>query len=91
VIPEFGHGSDDEGNAAAFLVYLVEVVGIAPNTANSYLSHAVKRAVGARDIDNNESVRTPFIKEVLRGLARKHDRGRPVRERTRVPLTYALV
>ena len=63
----------------------------APNTANSYLSHAIKRAVGNRAIDNNDGIRTHFIKGVLRGLCRKHDRGRPARERTRVPLTYALV
>ena len=91
MIPDFGHGGDDEGNAAAFLVYLVDVVGTAPNTANCYLSHAIKRAVGNRTIDNNDGIRTHFIKGVLRGLCRKHDRGRPVRERTRVPLTYALV
>ena len=91
MIPEFGQGGDDEGNAAAFLVYLVEVVGTAPNTANCYLSHAIRRAVGIRGIDDNCGIRTHFVKGVLRGLCRKHDRGKPVRERTRVPLTYALV
>jgi len=86
-----GQGGDDEGNAAAFLVYLVEVVGAAPNTANCYLSHAIRRAVGTRGVADNAGIRTDFIKGVLRGLSRKHNRGRPVRERTRVPLTYALV
>ena len=82
MISEFGQGGDDEGNAAAFLVYLVEVMGAAPNTANCYLSHAIRRAVGTRVVADNCGIRTHFIKGVLRGLSRKHDRGRPVRERT---------
>jgi hypothetical protein len=65
VISEFGQGGDDEGNAAAFLVYLVEVVGVAPNTANSYLSHAIRRSVGARAIDDNCGIRTHFIKAII--------------------------
>ena len=66
-------------------------LGFAPNTANCYISHAIRRAVGTRGIEGNCGIRTHFIKGVLRGLSRRHDHGRPVRERARVPLTYALV
>ena len=31
---------------AAFLAYLVSVVGVAPQTADSYLSPDIKRALG---------------------------------------------
>ena len=89
--PDFGQGGDDEGNASAFLVYLVDVVGVSPQTANCYLSHAIRRTVGARGIVDNTAIRTNFTKGVLRGLSRSHDRSHPVRDRTRVPLTYSLV
>ena len=72
-------------------MYLVDVVGVAPQTANCYLSHAVRRTVGARDVADNSSIRTSFTKGVLRGLMRTYDRDHPVRGRTRVPLSFALV
>jgi hypothetical protein len=72
-------------------VYLVDIVGVAPQTANCYLSHAVRRTVGARDVADNSSIRTSFTKGVLRGLMRTYDRDHPVRGRTRVPLSFALV
>ena len=52
MINELGSATDDEGNVAAFLAYLVTVVGVAPQTAESYLSHVVKRAVATRLIKN---------------------------------------
>ena len=33
LIPELGSATDDEGNVAAFLAYLVLVVGVAPQTS----------------------------------------------------------
>ena len=39
LVRDLGTGGDDEGNVAAFLAYLVTVVCVAPQTADSYLSH----------------------------------------------------
>ena len=72
-------------------MYLVDVAGVAPQTANCYLSHAIRRTVGTRGLVDNVSIRTSFTKGVLRGLSRSYDREHPVRGRTRVPLTFSLV
>ena len=76
---------------AAFLAYLVSVVGVAPQTADSYLSHVIKRAVATRCIKNADDVRTAYNRGVLRGLKRKYDEAQPARERTRIPLSYTLL
>ena len=76
---------------AAFLAYLVSVVGVAPQTADSYLSHVIKCAVATRCIKNADDVRTAYNRGVLRGLKRKYDEAQPARERTRIPLSYTLL
>jgi len=89
--PELGSGGDDEGNVAAFLAYLVSVVGVAPQTADSYLSHVVKRAVATRALSSADHIRTLYNRGVIRGFKRSYDDANPARDRTRVPLTYPLV
>ena len=66
-------------------------MGVAPQAANCYLSHAIRRNVGTRDVADNASIRTGFAKRVLSGLSRTYDREHPGRGRTRVPLSYSLV
>ena len=88
---ELGAGGDDEGNVAAFLAYLVTVVGVAPQTADSYLTHVLKRAVATRALASTDHIRTLYNRGVIRGLKRAHDDANPARDRTRIPLTYPLV
>ena len=68
--PELRSGGYDEGNVAVFLAYLVTAAGVAPQTADSYLSHVVKRAVAMRYVKSPEDVRTPHNRGVLRVLKR---------------------
>jgi len=91
LVPDLGTGGDDEGNVAAFLAYLVTVVRVAPQTADSYLSHVLKSAVASRNLTSTEQIRTLYNRGVIRGLKRSYDEANPARERTRVPLTYPLV
>ena len=88
VIPELDSGGDNEDNVAAFLAYLFTMVGVAPQTADSYnLSHVVKQAVATWLIESSESIHTLFNRGVLRDFKRRHDEASPARDRTRIPLT----
>ena len=73
LVSELGSGDDDEGNVAAFLAYLVTVVGVAPQTADSYLSHVLKRAVASRTLESTEHIRTLYNRGVIRGLKWSYD------------------
>ena len=66
-------------------------MGVAPQTADVYLSHVIKRATAERYLDSNAPVRTLYNKGVLKGFQRGHDTAHPARERTRVPFTFAVV
>ena len=47
-------------SVAAFLTDPVSVVGVATQTADSYLSHLIKRAVTTRCLKNAKDVRTAY-------------------------------
>ena len=91
LVRELGAGGDDEGNVAAFLAFLVTVVGVDPQTADSYLSHVLKRAAATRTLTSTDHIRTLYNRDVIRGLKRAHDETNPARDRTRISLTHPLV
>ena len=90
--PELGTGEYPDLNAAAFLAYAVTELGVAADTANSYLSHVIKQAVERRSVPNSDSIRTNYVGGVLEGLRRANPTDqRPQRERVRIPMTYPLL
>ena len=78
--PALGDGDNPDMDAAAFLAYAVTDLGVAPNTANSYLSHVIRKSIENRTIPNYNAVRTKYVEGVVDGLQRLHALAVPARE-----------
>ena len=66
-------------------------LGVAADTANSYLSHVIKRAVERRVLPSSEAIRTNYVGGVLEGLRKSSAPSTPQRQRVRIPMTYPLL
>ena len=64
---------------------------MAADTANSYLSHVIKRAMERRILPNSETIRTDYVGGVLEGLRKTSASSTPQRQRVRIPMTYPLL
>ena len=74
-----------------FVTNLITVKGIKPQTANQYVSHVIKTWIEERQITHSDDVRTPYLATIIDGFERMGRVGKPIREETKIPLTYPLL
>jgi len=74
-----------------FVTNLITVKGIKTQTANQYVSHVIKTWIEERRITHSDDVRTPYLATIIDGFERLGREGKPIREETKIPLTYPLL
>ena len=74
-----------------FVTNLITVKGIKPQTANQYVSHVIKTWIEERRITHSDDVRTPYLATIIDGFERIGRVGKPIRDETRIALTYPLL
>ncbi len=74
-----------------YLVYLVKENALNPETANTYLAHALRHLYETRVISDPAEMRTYRLNQVLSGLRNEYNATHPVRDRQRVPITLDFI
>jgi hypothetical protein len=74
-----------------FVTNLITVKGIKTQTANQYVSHVIKTWIEERRITHSDDVRTPYLATIIDGFERIGRVGKPIRDETRIALTYPLL